>query len=105
MNAQVPSGKSYIPSGSEVVLYTGDNTPPDSVTMPDLTGMTPTQVQDALSEVGLYMKATGASKYYGSATKAYQQSVAADTAVAPGTVVTVSFNDTSDTDNDADVIG
>ena len=25
--------------------------------------------------------------------------------VAPGTVVTVSFNDTSDTDNDADVIG
>ncbi|MDD7221327.1 MAG: penicillin-binding transpeptidase domain-containing protein [Oscillospiraceae bacterium] len=105
VNAQVPSGKSYIPSGSEVVLYTGDNTPPDSITMPDLTGMTPTQVQDALSEVGLYMKATGASKYYGSATKAYQQSVAADTEVAPGTVVTVSFNDTSDTDNDADVIG
>ena len=38
VNAQVPSGKSYIPSGSEIVLYTGDNTPPDSVTMPDLTG-------------------------------------------------------------------
>ena len=84
------------------MLYTGDNTPARN--MPDLTGMTPMQVQDALSEVGLYMKATGASKYYGSA-KAYQQSVAADTRWPPARWSPSPSTITSDTDNDADVIG
>jgi stage V sporulation protein D (sporulation-specific penicillin-binding protein) len=101
---QTPAGGSYIPSGSEIVIYTGDSTPPDSVTVPDLTGMNPTEAQNALESVGLYMKATGASKYYNSNTLASGQSSAAGTEVSPGTVVTVTFTDTtSDGDETAGI--
>lgn len=102
--AQTPAGGSYIPAGSEIVVYTGDATPPESVTVPNLDGMTPGQAMDALEQVGLYMKATGASKYYNSNTLVYAQSVAAGTEVAPGTVVTVSFSDSTGDGNDYDVI-
>ena len=85
-------------------MYTGDATPPESVTVPNLDGMTPGQAMDALEQVGLYMKATGASKYYNSNTLVYAQSVAAGTEVAPGTVVTVSFSDSTGDGNDYDVI-
>ena len=50
------------------------------------------------------MEATGALKYYTDATKVCDQSVGAGEEVAPGTVVTVSFNDTSDTSNEANVL-
>ena len=105
VNYQTAEGGTYIPKGNELVLYIGDATPPDTVTMPDLSGMTPDQVSDALTPLGLYMEATGASKYYTDATKVYDQSVGAGEEVKPGTVITVSFNDTSDTDNETGVIG
>ena len=104
VNYQTAQGGTYIPKGNELVLYIGDATPPDTVTMPDLSGMTPDQVVDTLTPLGLYMEATGASKYYTDATKVYDQSVGAGEEVAPGTVVTVSFNDTSDTSNEANVL-
>jgi stage V sporulation protein D (sporulation-specific penicillin-binding protein) len=102
---QTAQGGNYIPYGNELVLYIGEATPPETVTMPDLTGMDPTQVSDELSSLGLYMKATGASKYYTSSTKVYSQSVEAGSAVKPGTVITISFNDTSDRDNEGNVLG
>ena len=103
--AQTAQGGSYIPKGSELVAYTGEAVPPESVTMPDLTGKTPEEAAQALSALGLYMKATGASKYYTNETRVYDQSVAAGEAVAPGKVITVSFNDTSDRDSETGVIG
>ena len=104
VNYQTAQGGTYIPKGNELVLYIGDATPPDTVTVPDLTGMTPDEATDALTEVGLYMEATGASMYYSDATRVYDQSVAAGETVDPGSVITVSFNDTSDTDNEANVL-
>ncbi len=105
VQAQTAKGGSYIPEGCELILYIGDATPPDSVTVPDLTGMTPTQVSEALDALGLYLKATGASQYYTSATVAYSQSTDAGESVAPGTVITVTFIDTSAADNETDVVG
>lgn len=101
---QTPTGGSYIPKGNELVLYIGDAVPPESVTMPDLSGMTPGEAADALKAVGLYMKATGASSYYTSETKVYSQSVGAEESVAPGTVVTVTFIDMSERENEVGVI-
>lgn len=102
---QTAQGGYYIPKGNELVVYIGDATPPESVTMPDLTGMTPEQANEALTALGLYMKATGASKYYTEQTRVYSQSVAYGEAVSPGKVITVSFNDISETDNETDVLG
>ena len=104
VNYQTAAGGTYIPKGNELVLYIGDATPPETVTIPNLGDMTPDQAADTLSDLGLYMEATGASKYYTDATKVYDQSVAAGEEVAPGTVITVSFNDTSNTDNEANVL-
>lgn len=101
---QTPAGGSYIPAGSEMVIYTGDSTPPESVTVPDLKGMTPDEASAALKEAGLYMKATGASKYYTSDTLASSQSAEAGTEVDPGTVVTVTFTDTTGGGTDADTV-
>lgn len=96
---------SFVPKGSELVLYIGEAAPPEAVTVPDLTGKTPDEALTALHELGLYMKATGASKYYTAETRVYNQSVAAGTAVSPGEVVTVSFQDTSDRDNELGALG
>ena len=104
VNYQTAQGGTYIPKGNELVLYIGDATPPDTVTVPDLSGMTPDEAADALKEVGLYMEATGASMYYTDATRVYDQSVAAGETAEPGSVITVSFNDTSDTSNEANVL-
>ena len=101
---QTAKGGGYLPKGSELVLYVGDAQPPEEVTVPDLIGMTPEQVRDALAGTGLYMKATGASQYYTEQTKVYAQSEDPGTAVRPGTVLTVSFNDTSDRDSEVGVI-
>ena len=70
-----------------------------------LSGLTPEEAEQALNQVGLYMEATGASQYYTSATRAFDQSVAEGESVEPGSVITVTFRDSSETENETDVIG
>ncbi len=96
---------SFVPKGSELVLYIGEAAPPETVAVPDLTGMAPDQALAALHEVGLYMKATGSSKYYTAETRVYNQDIAAGATAKPGDVVTVSFQDTSDRDNELGALG
>ncbi len=105
VNYQTAQGGAYIPGGSEIVLYIGEAVPPESVTMPDLSNMTPEQAEQALNELDLYMEATGASQYYTDQTRVYDQSVAAGESVQPGSVITVTFLDTSNTENETGVIG
>ena len=90
---QIPAAGATIPGGSEVVLYLGEPKPEDTVAVPNVSGMTAENARAALTRVGLYMKATGASGYYTSATVAGSQSIAAGTQVALGTVVEVQFVD------------
>ncbi|MCD7843490.1 MAG: PASTA domain-containing protein [Clostridiales bacterium] len=92
---QCPASGSTLPSGSEVILYMGEEAPDDTVTVPDLTGMTVDQAKEALSELNLYMTATGSSSYYNSTTLAYSQSTAAGTEVERGSVITVNFADSA----------
>ena len=70
-----------------------------------LRGLTPEEAEQALNQAGLYMEATGASQYYTSATRAFDQSVAEGESVEPGSVITVTFRDSSETENETDVIG
>lgn len=93
VTGQCPAAGSAIPSGSQVILYMGEDVPEDQVDVPDLTGMTVDQARKTLNERSLYMTATGSSSYYNSSTLAYSQSVEAGTKVDRGSVITVSFTD------------
>ena len=62
--------------------------------MPDLTGLSVSQVRSRLSALGLYSRSSGSED--GSASLvARRQDVAADTEVAKGTGITVEFSDLS----------
>ena len=95
---QIPASGSTIPGGSEVVLYLGEEKPTDLVTVPDVTGKTLDNARAALEKAGLYMRANGITDYYSAGTVAANQSVASGEQVARGTVVDVSFVDTSISD-------
>ena len=101
---QIPAAGTTIPSGSKVILYMGGEAPEDTITMPDLSGMTPDEVKDTLNNLNLYMTASGTSGSYTSNTVAYKQSVAAGEQVARGEVVTVHFTNKSIADNDSDAL-
>ena len=90
VTAQVPAAGAYIPGGSNVILYLGDEAPADQVETPDLTGLSPTAAKVKLEDAGLFMKATGVVDSDSTAVMA-AQSVDAGTMVSPGTVVEVRF--------------
>ena len=90
---QVPAAGATIPGGSEVVLYLGGSKPEETVAVPKVIGLTAEAARAALSNAGLYMKATGASGYYTSVTVAGSQSIEAGSEVEYGTVVEVRFVD------------
>lgn len=98
VSAQCPVQGASIPSGSEVILYMGQQAPKDKVKVPDLTGLTVDQVRQTLARVDLYMTATGSSSYYNATTLAYDQSVKPGRRLERGSVVTVYFTDHSVSD-------
>ena len=91
VTAQVPAAGAYIPGGSNVVLYLGDEAPEAQVETPDLSGMSPTAAKVKLEEQGLFMRATGVVDYTDPTVVMASQSVDAGTMVSPGTVVEVRF--------------
>ena len=97
VTGQIPTAGASIPGGSAVVLYMGTDVPADTVTVPDLTGKSPSAVESALSALGLYVRATGVTSYSGSTTAA-SQSFPEGAEVSRGTVVEVRFVDDAITD-------
>ena len=88
---QVPAAGAYIPGGSEVVLYLGEEAPPEQVEVPDLSGLSPTAAKVKLESQGLFMKASGVVDYTDPNVVMTTQTVGAGTMVSPGTVVEVWF--------------
>ncbi len=87
---QVPAAGVSIPSGSNVILYLGDEAPADQVETPDLSGLSPAAAKTKLEEQGLFMRAAGVVDSDSGVVMA-AQSVDAGTMVSPGTVVEVRF--------------
>jgi stage V sporulation protein D (sporulation-specific penicillin-binding protein) len=77
-------------NSSEVVLYMGQDASTETVTMPNLAGMSRSQARQTLEELGLYYKASGLTN--NTSAVADGQSVAAETEVVKGTVITVHFS-------------
>lgn len=81
---QVPAGGTSLYNNSTVALYTKQNSVRTSVTVPDLTGCTLAQARAILSNLNLNLKYVGNGKVS-------SQSVAKDTPVEEGTIITVTL--------------
>ena len=93
---QVPSGGVKIPTGSQVILYMGGEKSTDLITVPNVLGEHPDTAQSRLKSNNLYMRRTGIkSSQTNAQTQATQQDPAAGTQVPIGTVITVSFENTT----------
>jgi serine/threonine-protein kinase len=84
--SQAPSAGEQVPAGTNIGLTVSQG--PQNATVPNVVGQTQSQAQSALKAAGLGSKTVS---NYDSATKGdvYEQTPAAGTLVAPGTVVTI----------------
>ena len=97
---QIPAHGRELPGNSTVLLYTDDSMPTDQVTVPDLKGLTVAQANRMLADCGLYMQAKGVDST-ASYVVASQQDIAPGTQVARGTMIVVTFIDTTANDTTA----
>ena len=94
---QIPAAGSTLPSGSTVLLYFGENKPESLISVPNIVGTTAAYANEALTNAGLYVKIVG-SKSTASSVVATKQSIPGGTFVERGTVIEVTFTDTSSHD-------
>ena len=93
---QVPSGGVKIPIDSKVILYMGGEKPTEMIEVPNVLGEHPSTAKDRLENIHLYMRRTGIkTSQTNSGTIAVQQNPAAGTKVPIGTVITVSFENST----------
>ncbi len=92
---QLPEAGSKVATGGVVILYT-DQTESGTVTVPSFMGLTATEVNTLAASVGLNVEFSGNMAVSG--LKAYNQSVAANSSVEIGSIVTVYFRDESTVD-------
>ena len=91
VTGQIPAAGVMIPGGSTAILYLGDEVPTEQVEVPDLSGMTPTEVKVTLEDMGLFLRATGVVDYTDKTVTAAEQIILPGTLVDLGTVVEVRF--------------
>lgn len=95
--SQIPTVSSGLQKGGSIVLYTDSNSQSETVSVPSLIGLSPDEVNDVASAYGLNVSFSGATTFSGTSSS---QNVEAGTSVSPGTVITVSFADSSSTLNE-----
>lgn len=86
---QTPDPGSSVPSGGTVVVYTDEASMNQTVTVPNFTNRSLSDVNYLAAQAGLNIKVTGA--YNSSAATARTQDYAAGEQIKPGTVITVNF--------------
>ena len=87
---QVPAAGETIPAGGTVLLYT-EETEAETVTVPDFTGLTITEVNSRASRLGLNVQMTGLVSGSGDAAISNRQSIKEGESVPKGTVIEVNF--------------
>lgn len=95
--SQIPTVSSGLQKGGSIVLYTDSESQSETVSVPSLIGLSPDEVNDVASDYGLNVSFSGATTSSGTSSS---QNVEAGTSVSPGTVITVSFADSSSTLNE-----
>ena len=92
---QTPVGGAIIPNNATVTLYLGAEKSTEPCTVPNVIGLTASAANKAITNAGLIMKISGATATNSGNVHAIGQSIAAETQLAPGSVVTVQFGDSS----------
>lgn len=93
---QTPAGGAIVPASAQIILYMGEEKSGELRTVPNLIGLSASEVNQKLSDAGLIMRLTGASGD-NSAIKVIVQSHEAGTQVEEGTVITVQMGQSSTT--------
>lgn len=95
--SQIPTVSSGLQKGGSIVLYTDSNSQSETVSVPSLIALSPDEVNNVASAYGLNVSFSGATTSSGTSSS---QNIEAGTSVSPGTVITVSFADSSSTLNE-----
>lgn len=95
--SQIPTVSSGLQKGGSIVLYTDSDSQSETVSVPSLIGLSPDEVNNVASACGLNVSFSGATTSSGTSSS---QDIEAGTSVSPGTVITVSFADSSSTLNE-----
>lgn len=95
--SQIPTVSSGLQKGGSIVLYTDSDRQSETVSVPSLIGLSPDEVNNVASAYGLNVSFSGATTSSGTSSS---QNIEAGTSVSPGTVITVSFADSSSTLNE-----
>lgn len=95
--SQIPTVSSGLQKGGSIVLYTDSDSQSETVSVPSLIGLSPDEVNDVASAYGLNVSFSGATTSSGTSSS---QNIETGTSVSPGTVITVSFADSSSTLNE-----
>lgn len=95
--SQIPTVSSGLHKGGSIVLYTDSDSQSETVSVPSLIGLSPDEVNNVASAYGLNVSFSGATTSSGTSSS---QNIEAGTSVSPGTVITVSFADSSSTLNE-----
>ena len=95
VTGQIPAAGNTVPGNSQILLYLGEEPKKRYVTVPDFTGMTRQQANDAAGLLGLYILITGNSSMDATVTA---QSYEKDTQVPVGTTIKLEFADTKAAD-------
>lgn len=90
VTAQVPETGRPIPRGGKVILYTDNAQVQDTITVPNVTGLTVSQANNAIVNQNLNIELVG-NGLSDSGVKAFAQNPAAGSKASPGTVITVQF--------------
>ncbi len=100
VKAQIPEGGSMLAKNTgKIILYTGEETPKDTVKVPDVMGKTAVVANSVIINSGLNIRITGTTNYEnGAGAVVVSQSPAAGEVVTPGTIVTVEFRYLDGTD-------
>lgn len=95
--SQIPTVSSGLQKGGSIVLYTDSDSQSETISVPSLIGLSPDEVNNVASAYGLNVSFSGATTSSGTSSS---QNIEAGTSVSPGTVITVSFADSSSTLNE-----
>lgn len=95
--SQIPTVSSGLQKGGSIVLYTDSDSRSETISVPSLIGLSPDEVNSVASDYGLNVSFSGATTSSGTSSS---QDIEAGTSVSPGTVITVSFADSSSTLNE-----
>ena len=94
---QLPAAGQSVPGDSQVILYFSQMTEPETVAVPDFSGMNRQQAAVSAGKAGLYILVSGNTEISPQVT-VVAQDIAPGTMVTPGTTIKLKFLDTQATD-------